>query len=228
MTDFGAVLFDWRGTLVTTLGYEDWVRTALRQLGRDDHTVVVRRIMAAIVGAAGEPNRLDPPGLDCDAVFHRDTYHRVFADAGLDPALSEALYSVESDATHNPFAVDAVPVLRGIAEHGLPIGVVSDIHFDLRPAFAAAGIADVVSAFVLSYEHGVQKPDPAIFRRAADEIGVPPERTLMVGDRHGYDGGAVEVGMTTLLLPPLRDVRAERLHLAARLLGVPVGKSCAT
>ncbi|MER7455953.1 HAD family hydrolase [Micromonospora sp. NPDC126480] len=171
--------------------------------------------------------RAGPAGTDCDAALHRETYHRVFADAGLDPALSEALYSVESDAAHNPFAADAAPVLREIAGHGVPIGVVSDIHYDARPAFAAASIADVVSAFVLSYEHGVQKPDPATFRRAADDLGVPPEQIPMVGERHGYDGGAVEVGMTTLLLPPLRDVREERLHLAARLLGVPVAPSSA-
>ncbi|WP_410809454.1 hypothetical protein [Micromonospora sp. 067-2] len=42
----------------------------------------------------------------------------------------------------------------------------------------------------------------------------------MVGDRHEYDGAALDVGLTTLLLPPLTDVRHERLGLAARLLGI--------
>ncbi|SCF24925.1 hypothetical protein GA0070564_104453 [Micromonospora mirobrigensis] len=45
----------------------------------------------------------------------------------------------------------------------------------------------------------------------------------MVGDRRGHDGAAVEVGMPTLLLPPLTGVHDERLGLAARLLGVPTG-----
>ena len=34
----------------------------------------------------------------------------------------------------------------------------------------------------------------------------------MVGDRSASDGGAVEAGLTTLLLPPLRDVGERRLH----------------
>ncbi|HEX5994353.1 MAG TPA: HAD family hydrolase [Jiangellales bacterium] len=225
MSDFRAVVFDWRGTLVTTLSPEEWVRTALRRLGRNDRPMAVAGVVSAIVEAAGHPDRLDVPGIDCDAAFHRETFHRVFADAGLDRQLADALYAVESDAVHNPFAVDAVPVLRAVAEHGLRIAVVSDIHFDVRPAFAAAGIADVITTYVLSYEHGVQKPDPAIFRRALDSLGTAPEQTLMVGDRYGYDGGGVDVGMATLLLPPLLDVRHERLDRVARLLGVPFSPS---
>ncbi|MFC0006723.1 HAD family hydrolase [Micromonospora siamensis] len=220
MVEFRAVAFDWRGTLVTTLSMQEWVRTALRRLGRDTRPVVVAQVAAAIDAAAGEPDRLDPPGLDCDAAFHRETYHRVLADAGLDDALVGALYAVESDATQNPFAVDVDPVLRAIAGHGLRIAVVSDIHFDVRPAFAAAGLADLVSTFVLSHEHGVQKPDPRIYRLTLDRLGTVPGQTLMVGDRQGHDGAAVEVGMPTLLLPPLTGVRDERLGLAARLLGV--------
>ena len=148
--------------------------------------------------------------MDCDAGRHRATYFGVFADAGLDEELATALY-----------AVDAAPVLRAVAGHGIRIAVLSDIHFDLRPAFAAAGLGGVVDAYVLSFEHGVQKPDPAIFELALAGLGTGPERTLMVGDRSGPDGGAVGLGLPTLLLPTLIDPGQQRLHLAARLLGVP-------
>lgn len=222
MTDLQAVVFDWRGTLVTTLSPESWVRAALQRLGRDDQPESAARVWAAIAAASGTPDRLDAPGVDCDATIHRNAYYSVFADAGLDDELADALYAVESDSAHNRFAVDVEPVLRAIAQHGLGIAVVSDIHFDVRPAFAAAGMADVVAAFVLSFEHGVQKPDPAIFRLALDKLGTGPEQTLMVGDRQRPDGGALDLGMPTLLLPPLADVRDERLGLAARLLGVSV------
>lgn len=207
-----AVVFDWRGTLVTTLDEEGWVRAALRELGRDDPPAEVWRRIAA---AAGEPDRLDAPGVDSDAAAHRAAYYGVFADAGLDQDLADALYRVESDPAHNPFAVDAVPVLRRLADGGRRLAVVSDIHFDLRPAFAAAGLP--VDVFVLSFEHGVQKPDPAIFRLALDGLGTDPARTLMVGDRPTQDGAALAVGMPTLLLPPLTDVRQRRLHLAEAL-----------
>jgi FMN phosphatase YigB (HAD superfamily) len=68
----------------------------------------------------------------------------------------------------------------------------------------------------------VQKPDPAIVELALNYLGTEPETTLMVGDRSGPDGGAVEVGMPTLLLPTLINAGQGRLDLAARVLEVPV------
>jgi HAD superfamily hydrolase (TIGR01509 family) len=223
MGELRAVMFDWRGTLVACPSPTAWVGAALRRIGRDDGPAPVARTWAAIEEAAGDPDRLDAPGVDCDAVVHRDTYFGVFADAGLDAELADALYAVESDPAHNPFAVDVAPTLRAIARSGVRIAVVSDIHFDLRPAFGAGGMAGVVDVFVLSFEQGVQKPDPAIFRLALDALGTTPGQTLMVGDRPRPDGGAVEAGMPTLLLPTLTDVTQQRLGLAARVLGVPVG-----
>ncbi|GAA2586365.1 HAD family hydrolase [Winogradskya consettensis] len=206
MTQLRAVIFDWRGTLVTTLTPQEWAGAAMERLRRP----------ARPIPALEE----EPPGDDTDAERHRAAYYRYFADAGLDDDLADALYAVESDPAHNHFAVDAVPVLRAIAAHGTTIAVLSDIHFDIRPAFTAAGLGDVVNAYILSFEHGVQKPDPAIFRLALDALGTEPEQTLMVGDRAGWDGAALDLGIPTLLLPPLTDPRQERLALAARLLDV--------
>jgi len=98
---------------------------------------------------------------------------------------------------------------------GLRIGVISDIHVDIRPAFAAAGIpVDVVT---LSFEQGVQKPDPAMFLRTLAALDVRAGEALMVGDRSRPDGAAVELGITTLLLPPLTDPSERRLHLVRAL-----------
>uniref|UniRef100_UPI003B3BB23A HAD family hydrolase n=1 Tax=Pseudactinotalea sp. TaxID=1926260 RepID=UPI003B3BB23A len=72
--------------------------------------------------------------------------------------------------------------------------------------------ADLVHTWTLSFEVGLAKPDPAIFRTALDGLGLPASDVLMVGDRAGWDGAAVDVGMTTLLLPPLGDPAEERLH----------------
>jgi FMN phosphatase YigB (HAD superfamily) len=219
VSDLRAVLFDWRGTLVVCPSSNEWIRLALQRIGRGPESAA--DVWAAIEGAAGDPDRLDAPGVDCDAGVHRAAYFEVFADAGIDEELAISLYAVESDPAHNPFALDAAPVLGAIARHGAKIAVVSDIHFDLRPAFEAAGMADVVDGYVLSFEHGVQKPDPAIFELALGYLGTGPEQTLMVGDRSGPDGGAVELGMPTLLLPPLVNVDQRRLDLAARVVGVP-------
>jgi FMN phosphatase YigB (HAD superfamily) len=58
-----------------------------------------------------------------------------------------------------------------------------------------------------------------VFRRTLDALGVEPADALMVGDRSRPDGAAVESGITTLLLPPLRDVADRRLDAVLRLCG---------
>ena len=98
--------------------------------------------------------------------------------------------------------------------------MVSDIHVDLRPAFDAAGLGGQVDVFTLSFEQGVQKPDPLMFTRTLDALGLAPAEALMVGDRSRPDGAAVEQGIPTLLLPPLRSVADRRLHLVLALCGI--------
>lgn len=203
------MIFDWRGTLVTTLSWEQWIRQALLLAGRDD---APQQVMAALEATDPGEARLDAPGVDCDAELHRRTYFGVFKDAGFDDELALALYAVESDYRYNQFAVDAPEVLRSLKAAGVRIAVLSDVHFDLRPAFTAAGLDGLVDAFVLSFEQGVQKPDPAMFAAALAATGATADETLMVGDRSGPDGAAVEQGITTLLLPPLREVGQRRLH----------------
>jgi HAD superfamily hydrolase (TIGR01509 family) len=218
----GAVLFDWRGTLVVTLSDVEWVERALLALGRDRSPGAVDGVVSAILRADGEGNRLDGPGVDSDAALHRRTYLDVFADAGLDEDLAEALYAVESEPRHNPFAGDVRQTFEALRGRGIATAVVSDIHVDLRPAFDAAGLRELVDAFTLSFEQGVQKPDPRMFTRTLDALGVGPDEALMVGDRSRPDGAAVESGIPTLLVPPLRSVDDRRLHLVLSLCaGVP-------
>ena len=215
-----AVLFDWRGTLVVNMTDVEWVERALTALGRRADRAAVDGIVSAIERANGPENRLDAPGVDCDAALHRRTYLDVLADAGLDAELAEGLYAVESEPRNNPFAGDVAGTFAALRERGIRIAVVSDIHVDLRPAFDAAALGGVVDVFPLSFEQGVQKPDPLMFTRTLDALGLAPAEALMVGDRSRPDGAAVEQGIPTLLLPPLRSVADRRLHLVLALCGI--------
>jgi FMN phosphatase YigB (HAD superfamily) len=211
---FRGVLFDWRGTLVVSPTSEEWTAEALRRLGRPAGEEAVGEIAPRLAQAAAD---LDAPGTDSDADLHRRTYHRVLRGLGLDGDLVAALYEVESDAAGNVFADDAPETLNALRDAGLRIGVVSDIHVDIRPAFAAAGIP--VDVFTLSFEQGVQKPDPAMFLGTLAALDLAPGEALMVGDRSRPDGAAVELGITTLLLPPLEHPAQRRLHRVTALCG---------
>lgn len=190
---------------------------ALRRAGRALVPGTVRGIATALRSAEPE---LDGPGVDTDPAVHRATYLRVLRGLGLDDEVVASLYAVESDPLLNRFAQDAGPTLRALSTAGLRLAVVSDIHVDIGPAFAAAGIADVVDVFTLSFEQRQQKPDPRLFLAALDALGVRPDEALMVGDRSGPDGGAVDVGIPTLLLPPLRDPADRRLHRVVAACGL--------
>ena len=213
---FRGVLLDWRGTLVVAPTYRWLVATALARLGRGAADADIERVLVALQGV--DSARVDSSQIDTDVVEHRAAYADWFRAAGLDNELAAALYAVESDASLNAFARDVGPLLVTLAAAGVRVGVVSDIHVDLRPTFATHLLpdgrswADLVHTWALSFELGVAKPDPAIFRAALDGLGMPASDVLMVGDRGCWDGGAVDVGMTTLLLPPLANPADERLH----------------
>ncbi|WP_422774412.1 HAD family hydrolase [Plantactinospora sp. WMMC1484] len=221
MPSIEAVLLDWRGTLAYTPPLRNWVGRSLRRAGADAPPAEIRRVEAALLAAFEQPEVARAEiGADRSVARHRASYDVLFAAAGIAGPLAEALYEVESDPAQNPFAPDVPATLAGLAGGGIRIAVLSDIHFALRPVFASAGLDRYVQSFVLSYEHGVQKPDPAIFRIALAELGVEPGATLMVGDRSGYDGGAVAAGIPTLLVPPLADPTEERLHLVLATCGI--------
>lgn len=147
---------------------------------------------------------MDAPGLDADAARHRAAFMAVFSHVGIDDDLAEALYASESDPMRNQFATDAATI-RELKSAGVSVGIISDIHFDIRPAFAAVGLGGAIDSYSLSSEVGAQKPDRVIYDHALRGLGARPDQVLMVGDRAAPDGRAVEHGIRALLLPPLRS-----------------------
>ena len=203
------VLFDWRGTLVADPPDEWWVAQAVERVGRSPREV--GPIAAALAEASSRPDVVAREAtIDCSAAEHRAASMEWVRAAGLDDELAEALYALDFEAANHPFFSDVAGALRALHERDVAVAIVSDIHFDLRPEFEAARLDAFVDSYVLSFEHGVQKPDPAIFRIAAASLGLGAPELLMVGDRVSHDGGAVALGIPTLLLPSLRTADAPR------------------
>jgi FMN phosphatase YigB (HAD superfamily) len=214
------VLFDWRGTLVFHSPYVQWwIECALRSLGLPVEAAVVDAARAGWLAAAVLPEMLEAEQrIDCSAEFHRLATMRMFELAGLEPELAEALYRLECDPACNPLFPDVPGVLARIHALGVRVALVSDIHFDLRPVLAERGIEHLVDVCVLSFEHGIQKPDPRMFMLALEAVDAAPDEALMVGDRASSDGGAAGVGITTLILPPLPAPEPRGLDVVLRIL----------
>ncbi len=152
-----------------------WVQEALALLQRENDLQTVESNLSAIVAAGWSQHRLDAPGmtpmLPCTA-----RPSSAYCEAGLDEPLVGALYAVESDPQHNASAEDVAPTLAALHDAGLGLAVLSDIHFDLRPAFRSAGIQGLVDVFMLWYEQGCRSPILPCSRVPSQRWGRRPTR----------------------------------------------------
>ncbi|MFI0808761.1 HAD family hydrolase [Streptomyces echinatus] len=201
-----AVLFDFSGTLFRAETAESWLRAVLTETGHTLPEPELTGTARALEEAGALPGGAVPVELPADlaglwavrdesAELHRAAYTGLSRRVPLpDPGLHDALYERHmAPAAWAPYP-DADEVLRTLRERGTGIGVVSNIGWDLRPVFRAHGLDAYVDTYALSYEHGVQKPDPRLFAVACEALGTDPREVLMVGDSRPADGGAAALG----------------------------------
>jgi len=195
-----AVLFDFSNTLFHTVGTTTWLRAGARRAGGEMDAATADRLAKELATAWARPDVVAAqPGRDLSPEHHAAaTLAWVRAVPELAPmagALNDELRDVRTWVPYD----DAGPVIATLRAAGLPVGVVSNIGWDLRPYFPAYGIA--VDAFALSCELGVEKPDPRLFAHACAQLDTDPRDTLMVGDTVASDGAAAALGMRVHLLP---------------------------
>jgi FMN phosphatase YigB (HAD superfamily) len=220
---YRAVLFDWMLTLADYPPPAAMLRRAYAALGRPTDETEIGVWVTALRTADEMPEVESAMAtVDCSVAEHRAGEMLRFGRAGFDDELAETLYSLIGDpAVHRVYA-EVPGVLERLSSTGVRIVVVSDIHVDLRAHASAAGIDGWIDDWVLSFEHGVQKPDPQFYELALARAGVVAGEALMVGDRHVADGAASLLGMDSLILPArdrVPDVHDSRLEGVVRLVG---------
>ena len=194
-----ALLLDFGGTLAL----ERRSRAALyADAGRAHGVEASEERLAALMQEAHDalPQELDGAYRYSDAWF-RAFIARVFQgglsfDGDLE-ALAADLFAVFSDARTFALFPDVPDLLARAA--GLRVGVVSNWGPRLQPLLDGLGVrADLALA---SANERLEKPDPALFRRALERLGVGPEEALHVGDRVDTDvEGARAAGIRPVLL----------------------------
>ena len=222
MTDFDAILFDAGGVLVVPM--PSATAPALAPFGGTaDEGALVRAHFAgthAMDRARSEGDQAD-----------WESYHRAYAAAAGVPAdrVDDAGRALLEGFDHWMWAhpvPGARDALAGLAERGIPIGIVSNAAGQVEGDLARLGIcrrADGGPAVVLDAEGagpreepvpvacvvdshvvGVSKPDPAIFAHAFDVLDLTPSaRVGYVGDTVFYDvRAAAAAGLTPLLHDP--------------------------
>ncbi|HET7034262.1 MAG TPA: HAD-IA family hydrolase [Thermomicrobiaceae bacterium] len=141
------------------------------------------------------------------------------------PAALEAIKAALDSARMYLAYPDALPALRALWERGLKLGAVTNAWPSMPRILLDLGFGEYLGFWVVSEMLGVEKPGPAIFERALEIGGAPPERALQVGDDLRTDvAGARAAGMQAVLLD--RSGAAEPAKEAAAL-DVPVIRTLA-
>ena len=110
---------------------------------------------------------------------------------------------------------DAGATLTALKERGHKIGLISDCTHEIPAVWPETIFAPFIDAAVFSCDVGLRKPDPRIYRLAAERLGVSCEDCLFVGDGGSQElSGALEVGMYPVLIRV--DADSEEAHLARR------------
>lgn len=211
MTGIEAVVFDWGGTLTEWHDVDFHAESlALAQaVVGVDHPVEVsqerlHRAGGVVWGRSRDEQR-------------SATVADLFTEAGLehDPDLLHAYYAFWEP--HTQTDPDVAPLLRGLRERGIKVGVLSNTIWpraEHERIFARDGVLDLIDGAVYSSEVSWTKPAPEVFRAALDAVGASdPARCVYVGDRLFEDvWGPQQLGMRAIHVPHSNVPDVQRGH----------------
>jgi putative hydrolase of the HAD superfamily len=161
------------------------------------------------------------PPYDRGEVTADEFWRRVGSDGehGYDPAIVAQLRLADAEcwSLQNSALVSWLDELRAAA---LRVALLSNMPREqwasLRESLAWLSLCDVVA---LSYELGIAKPDPDIYRRCLDQLACPAREVLFVDDDPENVDAAARLGINTVLFTAVDELRFE---LASRFDGIPL------
>ena len=197
-----AIFLDAGGVLVNP----NWIRVS-ESLARRGVLVEPARLEAAEPPAKRELDTAQRIGTTTDRSRGWDYFNLVLTHAGI--ALSEATDDAltelhEYHRRHNLWEsvpAEVSPALASLRRLGLRLVVVSNSNGTLRAKLERLGLLSAFDLVMDSFELGVEKPDPAIFRLALERLGAEATSTLHVGDFFHIDVvGARAAGLQAWLI----------------------------
>src|SRR4051794_27505510 len=202
-----AVLFDFGGVVLTSPleafdAYEQRVGLPAGVIRRINTTDPHSNAWAKL-----ERGEVDPDGF-------AELFRAEAAAQGVDIDPYEILALLVGEP--RPVMVDALHRLRAA---GLPVGLLTN---NITPMPRDGELGEVLALFdsiVESSVEGIRKPEPEIYRRALDRLGVAPENCAYLDDLGVNLKPARTLGMHTIKVDDPHAALAE----LAQLTGVPLG-----
>ena len=80
-----------------------------------------------------------------------------------------------------------LPMLSALRERGIRIGLITNCFSEEAKLIRESELFSYFDAPCLSWEEGVRKPDPAIYRTCLRRLGIAPKNCLYVGDGGSFE-----------------------------------------
>jgi putative hydrolase of the HAD superfamily len=155
----------------------------------------------ADVEAARDLNR----AYDAGIISKEEFLQGVKEATGHEPQQVEELLA--SDITKNIPLLDYIRDLRG---RGYKIGMLSNIATNwIRDVFLTPEEGALFDDMVMSFEVGMVKPDPRLFRLACERLGAEPTEVVLVDDIDRYCVAAKAEGLQTVLYTDFKQTKQE-------------------
>lgn len=123
------------------------------------------------------------------------------------PELIDSLVAMERRFSETGVELweDSLPVVYELRQRGVRTALVSNCSHSTRGIVDRLGLVDAFDEVILSFEVGLRKPDPAIYREALRRVDVEPDRAVFVDDQQEYCDGAASIGIQAYLIDRTGD-----------------------
>lgn len=112
---------------------------------------------------------------------------------------------------------DSVSTLLALKEKGYKLGLISDCSMEVPVLWPELPFAKLMDVPLFSSTEGIRKPNPDIYLRACQRLGVKAEECLYVGDGSSDElAGAKRVGMTSVLIRTPYEDDSGKFRLSSR------------
>jgi 2-haloacid dehalogenase len=191
--DLGGVLLDWNP------------RHLYRKLFAGDEAAM-EEFLATV--CTNDWNRRQDAGHPCGAACEL-----LKAEHPDKAGLIEAYYARHLDMIAGPI-LGTVNILAELREHGTPLYFLSNYSAETYPlALRRFDFLGWFAGGIVSGEHGILKPDPAIYRLLLDRFAIDPHRAVFIDDAAANADGARPFGIHPICFTGADALRTELAEL---------------
>ena len=118
----------------------------------------------------------------------------VYSEEKVNLAADKRIAALED--TFSPVPEDSLQLLKDLKSKGIKIGLMTNTFSDERDKIRECPLYQFFDAALISYEVGMCKPDPEMYQKMIELLGVEPDEIIYVGDGGSHElDGAKKAGM---------------------------------